>query len=81
MPLRPELCSSLQVIQFFESWAHHLGPSQFATFAKPYADRPTAFLCFVAKRLGFPAGFRACTQSDSRVFLLTASRTCHGHSR
>jgi len=36
--------SGAQVIQFFESWAHHLGPSQFATFAKPYADRAMAYV-------------------------------------
>lgn len=33
-----------QVVQFFESWAHHLGPSQFATFAKPYANRAMAIV-------------------------------------
>jgi len=27
-----------QSIQFFESWAHHLGAGQFDTFAKPYAN-------------------------------------------
>jgi len=27
-----------QVIQVFESWAHHLSPVFFETFAKPYAD-------------------------------------------
>jgi len=31
--------SGAQAIQFFESWAHHIGPSQFAEFAKPYADK------------------------------------------
>jgi len=31
--------SGAQSIQFFESWAHHIGPSQFAEFAKPYADK------------------------------------------
>eukprot|EP00293_Proteomonas_sulcata_P020737 CAMPEP_0184304590 /NCGR_PEP_ID=MMETSP1049-20130417/14063_1 /TAXON_ID=77928 /ORGANISM="Proteomonas sulcata, Strain CCMP704" /LENGTH=362 /DNA_ID=CAMNT_0026616425 /DNA_START=198 /DNA_END=1286 /DNA_ORIENTATION=+ len=28
-----------QVLQVFESWAHHLGPEDFSIFAKPYADR------------------------------------------
>jgi len=28
-----------QCVQFFESWAHHIGPSQFSEYAKPYADR------------------------------------------
>ena len=28
-----------QVLQVFESWAHHLGPDDFDVFAKPYADK------------------------------------------
>jgi len=28
-----------QVLQIFESWAHHLGPDDFSLFAKPYADQ------------------------------------------
>ncbi|KAJ1463378.1 Uroporphyrinogen decarboxylase [Pelagophyceae sp. CCMP2097] len=31
-----------QVIQVFESWAHHLSPKDFATFSKPYALRVAA---------------------------------------
>lgn len=31
--------SGAECVQFFESWAHHLGPTQFSTFAKPYADK------------------------------------------
>jgi len=31
--------SGAQSVQFFESWAHHIGPGQFAEFAKPYADK------------------------------------------
>ena len=33
-----------QVMQFFESWAHHLGPTQFETYAKPYADRAMRYV-------------------------------------
>lgn len=33
-----------QVIQYFESWAHHLAPHQFETFAKPYANKAMAIL-------------------------------------
>ena len=33
-----------QSVQFFESWAHHLSPAQFSTFAKPYADRAMAYV-------------------------------------
>merc|ERR1719231_1968278 len=36
--------SGAQAVQFFESWAHHLGPGQFATFAKPYADRAMQYV-------------------------------------
>lgn len=30
--------SGAQVVQLFDSWAHHLNPSQFATFSLPYAE-------------------------------------------
>jgi len=33
-----------QTIQFFESWAHHLGAGQFDTFAKPYADKAMRYI-------------------------------------
>ena len=33
-----------QVVQFFESWAHPLGPTQFETYAKPYADRAMRYV-------------------------------------
>merc|ERR1719199_1290859 len=33
-----------QSVQFFESWAHHLGPMQWSTFAKPYADKAMAYV-------------------------------------
>jgi len=33
-----------QVIQFFESWAHHLSPEQFDVFAKPYANKAMRIL-------------------------------------
>jgi len=36
--------SGAQAVQFFESWAHHLAPAQFAEFAKPYADRAMAYV-------------------------------------
>jgi hypothetical protein len=34
--------SGAQVVQLFDSWAHHLSPEQFATFSMPYADRVVA---------------------------------------
>lgn len=30
--------SGAQVVQLFDSWAHHLNPSQFAAFSLPYAE-------------------------------------------
>ena len=33
-----------QVMQVFESWAHHLGPDDFDIFAKPYADKAMALI-------------------------------------
>ena len=33
-----------QCVQFFESWAHHLGAGQFATYAKPYADKAMRYV-------------------------------------
>lgn len=34
----------MQVIQLFDSWAHHLTPEQFAVFSLPYAERVVAGL-------------------------------------
>lgn len=34
-----QIDNGAQVVQLFESWAHHLSPSDFAVFAKPYAAR------------------------------------------
>lgn len=31
-------CLLFQIIQVFDSWAHHLSPSQFAEFSLPYAE-------------------------------------------
>lgn len=31
-----------QVVQLFDSWAHHLSPEQFAEFSLPYANRVIA---------------------------------------
>jgi len=36
--------SGAQVLQIFESWAHHLGEEQWLEFAKPYANRIAAYL-------------------------------------
>lgn len=33
-----------QSVQFFESWAHHIGAGQFELFAKPYADKAMAYV-------------------------------------
>jgi uroporphyrinogen decarboxylase len=34
-----QIQSGAQVIQLFDSWAHHLSPSQFSEFSLPYANR------------------------------------------
>ena len=31
-----------QVVQLFDSWAHHLSPQQFAEFSLPYSERVIA---------------------------------------
>eukprot|EP01035_Chromulina_nebulosa_P025522 gene25522-33316_t len=36
--------SGAQVLQIFESWAHHMSEEQFVEFAKPYADRIAVYL-------------------------------------
>ncbi|KAG2434980.1 hypothetical protein HYH02_011979 [Chlamydomonas schloesseri] len=36
--------SGAQVIQLFDSWAHHLSPAQFAEFSLPYMERITKSL-------------------------------------
>ena len=33
-----QIDAGAQVVQLFDSWAHHLNPSQFATFSLPYAE-------------------------------------------
>jgi uroporphyrinogen decarboxylase len=33
--------SGAQVVQLFDSWAHHLSPAQFEEFSLPYANRVT----------------------------------------
>lgn len=37
-------CHTLQIIQLFDSWAHHLSPDQFKEFSLPYANRITTAL-------------------------------------
>lgn len=34
-----QIQSGAQVVQLFESWAHHLSPAQFEEFGRPYAER------------------------------------------
>ncbi|GFH11531.1 uroporphyrinogen decarboxylase, partial [Haematococcus lacustris] len=36
--------SGAQIIQLFDSWAHHLSPEQFAEFSLPYANKVTEAL-------------------------------------
>jgi uroporphyrinogen decarboxylase len=37
-----QIKSGAQVVQIFDSWAHHLSPAQFEEFSMPYADRVIA---------------------------------------
>jgi len=39
-----QIQSGAQVLQIFESWAHHLTEDQFLKFAKPYANRIATYL-------------------------------------
>ena len=39
-----QIDSGAQVLQIFESWAHHLSEEQWITFAKPYAARISSYL-------------------------------------
>jgi len=39
-----QIDSGAQVVQLFDSWAHHLSPSQFAEFSMPYAERVMAIV-------------------------------------
>ncbi len=46
-----------QVVQLFDSWAHHLSPGQFAEFSLPYAERVMAIVR--AKHPNVPLIFHA----------------------
>lgn len=39
-----QIASGAQVLQVFESWAHHMGEDLFVQFAKPFATRIATFL-------------------------------------
>lgn len=34
-----QILSGAQIVQIFDSWAHHLSPQQFSEFSMPYAQR------------------------------------------
>jgi uroporphyrinogen decarboxylase len=50
-----QISCGAQVIQVFESWAHHLGPDDFDIFAKPYADKAIELI-----KVMFCCIFRLC---------------------
>lgn len=52
-----QIDSGAQVIQLFDSWAHHLSPSQFLEFSLPYAEKVMAGVR--AQRPGVPLIFHA----------------------
>ena len=39
-----QIDSGAQILQIFESWAHHMSEEQFLTFAKPYVQRIALYL-------------------------------------
>jgi len=39
-----QIDSGAQVVQLFDSWAHHLSPAQFSAFSLPYAERVMAIV-------------------------------------
>ena len=41
-----------QVLQVFESWAHHLSPEDFLIFGKPYADKAISLIKQKACEIG-----------------------------
>jgi uroporphyrinogen decarboxylase len=48
---------SMQVVQLFDSWAHHLSPTQFEEFSRPYAER--VLQAVKARHPGVPLIFHA----------------------
>jgi uroporphyrinogen decarboxylase len=52
-----QIDAGAQVVQLFDSWAHHLSPEQFAEFSAPYAERTMAAVR--AARPGVPLIFHA----------------------
>merc|ERR1719453_2495655 len=52
-----QIDSGAQVLQLFDSWAHHLSPAQFREFSLPYAERVMAGVR--AARPGVPLIFHA----------------------
>ena len=49
--------AGVQVVQIFDSWAHHLSPADFAVFSMPYAQRIVREVA--AQRPGVPLIFHA----------------------
>lgn len=60
-------CLLLQVVQLFDSWAHHLSPHQFQEFSLPYANRLIAGIR--AKHPNVPIIFHANGGTGKLEFL------------
>ena len=60
-----------QVIQLFDSWAHHLSPSQFAEFSLPYAERLMAAVR--AKHPNTPLIFHANGSAGKEALMATCT--------
>ena len=50
-PFPPLPCPVLQIVQLFDSWAHHLSPEQYAEFSQPYSERIIAAVRALASEL------------------------------
>jgi uroporphyrinogen-III decarboxylase len=61
-----------QVVQLFDSWAHHLSPEQFAEFSLPYANRITEAVR--AKYPHVPIIFHANGGAPRALFVACLSR-------
>ena len=93
-PAAPALpCPVAQVVQLFDSWAHHLSPEQFAEFSMPYSERiiaavrPSWAACQPAQETAdcpttWPAGGQAamCSARLLVVTPLACHRCLNAHS-
>jgi uroporphyrinogen decarboxylase len=66
-----QIDAGAQVVQLFDSWAHHLSPEQFAEFSLPYAERVMAKVRAV--RPGVPLIFHANGGTGKHEIMATST--------